>query len=143
MKIQVILSLYPMGNADGTYSWTAIPGAGGSSSSDSRLEIYGVGGKSHVAGKWSLNEHLKFVDKNKLSSNDSWEIIEVGGGNVVFKNPKRGYLLAGIKHPQGNILQVGYHQNERTATKFKKVKAHKGDSSWSSYQMATPNRTPG
>lgn len=81
-----------------------------------------------------LNQHLRFVEKSQLGSADVWEFIEVGDGQVVLRCPTRGYLVAGMFH--NNVLNLGYHQYERTATRFTIVPGADG---YNSYKIVSNN----
>lgn len=91
-------------------------------------------------GNLYLNEHLKFVKKEQLTANDVWEFIEVENGNVVMKCPTRGYLVAGAYN--NNIHNLGYHQFEKTATRFIVEPGHRGSGEgYKSYRWNTKNST--
>ena len=81
-----------------------------------------------------LNQHLRFVEQSQLSNADVWEFIEVGNGEVVLRCPTRGYLVAGMFH--NNVLNLGYHQYERTATRFTIVTGADG---YNSYKIVSNN----
>lgn len=105
------------------------------SKSPAKLKVYGAAGQGNAL---YLSEHLKFVNQGALTQSDKWEFIEVENGNVVIKCPTRGYLVAGALI--NNVNYLGYHQFEKTASRFKIEPGHKGNSEgYKSYRWVTNN----
>ena len=98
-----------------------------------KLKVYNAAGQGNAL---YLNEDLKFVNQGDLGQDDEWEFIEVENGYVVIKCPTRGYLVAGAFN--NNIYNLGYHQYEKTATRFKVEPGHKGNAEgYKSYRWVT------
>lgn len=121
------LSLHPKGNADGTFSWTAIGSAASSNAvsadvlngfvGDGLLELWGPMRTKQPGWKYA-REDLRALGEDPTS----WTIIEKGGGKVVLKNAS-GYIKVS-KRNSNRTYSFGYARSEKDALQFIVEKPH-------------------